>query len=103
MYGHAGNANIHVRLVSDRKDLKKIREIAKKYFEEIIKIGGSITGEHGDGLARSEFVKIQYGISNYRIFKEVKRLFDPHDLLNPGKIISKNSTILRNLESFEDI
>ncbi|MHA7647417.1 FAD-binding oxidoreductase [Nitrosopumilus sp. S4] len=96
-YGHAGNGNIHVRLMSDRKNPKLIKKIAIEYFQEIIKIGGTITAEHGDGLARSEFVRNQYGDKNYKIFKELKDFFDPYNILNPGKKISKTSTVVMNL------
>ena len=99
-YGHIGNGNIHFRLVSDRKNINVIKNIAKQYFDEIIKIGGTITAEHGDGLARSEFIKKQYGAKNYRVFKEIKRFFDPENLLNPDKIITNKSTIVKNLENF---
>ncbi|HJJ23427.1 MAG TPA: FAD-binding oxidoreductase [Nitrosopumilus sp.] len=100
VYGHAGNGNIHVRLVSDRKKIAMIKNIATQYFDEVIKLGGTITAEHGDGLARSEFIKRQYGSKNYIVFKEIKKFFDPQNVLNPGKIISKKSTIIENLESF---
>jgi FAD/FMN-containing dehydrogenase len=99
VYGHAGNGNIHIRLVADRKKIKVIKEIAVQYFEEVIKLGGTITAEHGDGLARSEFIKRQYGAKNYQIFKEIKKFFDPKNVLNPGKIITKKSTIIENLEN----
>jgi len=100
VFGHAGNGNIHVRLVSDRKKITVIKNIAIQYFEEVIKLGGTITAEHGDGLARSEFIKMQYGSKNYRVFKEIKKFFDPKNILNPGKIITKRSTIIENLENF---
>jgi len=100
VYGHAGNGNIHVRLVSDRKKKEVIKNIAIQYFEEVIKLGGTITAEHGDGLARSEFITMQYGVKNYQIFKEIKKLFDPKNTLNPGKIITNRSTIIENLENF---
>jgi len=100
VYGHAGNGNIHVRLISDRKKINIIKNIATQYFEEIIKLGGTITAEHGDGLARSEFIKRQYGAKNYQVFKEIKKFFDPKNILNPGKIITKKSTIIKNLENF---
>jgi len=100
VYGHAGNGNIHVRLIADQIKTKIVKSIAKEYFNEIIKLGGTITGEHGDGLARSEFVKKQYGDKNFKTFKEIKRLFDPNSVLNPGKIISKKSTVIKNLEKF---
>jgi len=100
VYGHAGNGNIHVRLISNRKKITVIKNIAIQYFEEVIKLGGTITAEHGDGLARSEFIKMQYGAKNYQVFKEIKKFFDPKNILNPGKIITKRSTIIENLENF---
>ncbi len=100
MYGHIGNGNIHVRLVSDRKKIKFIKNIATQYFNEVIKMGGTISAEHGDGLARSEFVKQQYGTKNYQIFKKIKKQMDPKNILNPGKIITDKSTIIDNLENF---
>lgn len=98
IYGHIGNGNLHIRLIAKRIKTSQIKNIAAEFFDEIIKIGGTITAEHGDGLARSEFVKKQYGKTNYETFKEIKRLFDPKKVLNPGKIITKNSTIIKNLE-----
>ena len=100
VYGHAGNGNVHVRLISNRQKIEIIKKIAIEYFDEIIKLGGTITAEHGDGLARSEFIKKQYGEKNYQIFKEIKKFFDPENILNPGKIITKRSTIIENLEKF---
>jgi len=97
-YGHVGNGNIHVRLISDGKKIK-IKEIADEYFDKVIKLGGTITGEHGDGLARSEYVRKQYGQTNYRIFKELKNQFDPQNILNPGKIIAHKSAIMKHLEN----
>jgi FAD/FMN-containing dehydrogenase len=99
-YGHAGNGNVHIRLISKRKKITVVKKIATEYFDEILKLGGSITAEHGDGLARSEFIKKQYGSRNYKIFKQIKRYFDPSNILNPGKIISTKSTIIENLEDF---
>jgi len=100
VYGHAGNGNVHVRLISKRKKVAIIKKIAVEYFDEIIKLGGSITAEHGDGLARSEFIKKQYGTKNYQTFKKIKKYFDPDNILNPGKIITSKSSIIENLEPF---
>jgi len=101
MYGHMGNGNIHIRLVSNRKKIKSIKNIANEFFEEVIKMDGTISAEHGDGLARSEFVKQQYGAKNYQIFKKIKKQMDPKNILNPGKIITRKSRIIENLESFD--
>jgi len=100
VYGHAGNGNVHVRLISDRKKIKNIKNIAIEYFDEIMKLEGTITAEHGDGLARSEFIKNKYGAKNYQIFRKIKKYFDPDNILNPGKIITSKSTIIQNLEKF---
>lgn len=100
VYGHAGNGNVHVRLISNRQKIEIVKKIAIEYFDEIIKLGGTITAEHGDGLARSEFIRKQYGTKNYQIFKEIKKFFDPENILNPGKIITNKSTVIENLEKF---
>ena len=98
IYGHIGNGNLHVRLIGKRKNLTLVKNIANQYFDEIIKMNGTITAEHGDGLARSEFIKKQYGKTNYQTFKEIKKIFDPNSILNPGKIISTKSTVIKNFE-----
>ena len=85
--GHAGNGNQHTRPILKIKDRSITRKIAREFFSGVINIGGTITGEHGDGLARSGFVKMQYGNDTYSAFVKIKRLFDPQNILNPGKII----------------
>ncbi len=87
MYGHAGNGNIHLRIVSGRQKSKQLEKISKWYFNQIFRMGGTISGEHGDGIARSNFVKKQYGEKNYQVFKKFKKYLDPKNILNPGKII----------------
>ncbi|MEK6944318.1 MAG: FAD-linked oxidase C-terminal domain-containing protein, partial [Thermoproteota archaeon] len=59
--------------------------------------GGTITGEHGDGLARSEFVKLQYDKKTYLAFNKIKQRFDPHNILNQDKIITNKSTVVSKL------
>ncbi|MDE1862832.1 MAG: FAD-binding oxidoreductase [Thaumarchaeota archaeon] len=87
VYGHAGNGNLHVRPILKKKDGRLIKRIAREYFSGVISMGGTISGEHGDGLARSEFVRLQYGPKTYEVFKRLKRHFDPSNTLNPGKIV----------------
>lgn len=87
-YGHAGNGNLHTRPVMKRKDRHLMGKIALEFFSAVISIGGTITGEHGDGIARSEFVRMQYGQGTYKTFKKIKKIFDPDNILNPGKIIT---------------
>ena len=99
MYGHAGNGNIHLRIISNRQKIKTLEKISETYFDRVIELGGTITGEHGDGIARSEFIKKQYGNKNYQIFKELKKYFDPNKILNPGKITNYR-TGFKRLEKF---
>lgn len=95
MYGHAGNGNIHVRLVSQKGGIgSSLPSIASEYFKAITASGGTITGEHGDGLARSEFVSMQYGTHNRAQFAKIKSLFDPSGIMNPGKIITDKTGLL---------
>ena len=98
IYGHIGNGNMHVRLIMEKNKTKLIKNIAIEYFNDVIKNQGTISAEHGDGLARSEFIKQQYGEKNFRTFKKIKQLMDPNYILNPGKIISKKSTMIKNLK-----
>jgi len=85
IYGHAGNGNLHIRPILKKKDSSLIKKIALEFFSGVISIGGTITGEHGDGLARSEFIKLQYGNDTYSVFKRIKQFLDPTNTLNPGK------------------
>ena len=85
-YGHAGDANLHVRPLldlSDGRDKKLHTEIMRNCFEEVWKMGGSITGEHGDGLLRAEYVKEQYR-ETYELMVQIKEIYDPKWLMNPG-------------------
>ena len=85
-YGHAGDANLHMRPLLDpgsESDLGIMRALMEECFEAVWKMGGSMTGEHGDGLLRAPFVPRQYR-RTYWIMKEVKRILDPRGLLNPG-------------------
>jgi glycolate oxidase len=88
MYGHVGNGNLHTRPLIDTEELSEINlleGLAKQVFKRVVEYGGTITGEHGDGLARSKYVQMVYGNRLYSLFKQVKNLFDPQMILNPGK------------------
>lgn len=96
-YGHAGNGNIHVRIILPNKNKKLIKKIAIWFFTKVIGMNGTITGEHGDGLARSEFVKLQYDKQTYLAFNKIKQRFDPFNILNHDKIITGKSTVVSKL------
>ena len=66
--------------------VQKMRGVAEDLYEEVFRREGTISGEHGCGLSRTAFVARQYG-ELYDVFEEVKRIFDPENLFNPGKIV----------------
>jgi FAD/FMN-containing dehydrogenase/Fe-S oxidoreductase len=89
-YAHAGSGCLHVRPVLNlrlEKDVKAMRAIAEEAFAMVRDYKGSHSGEHGDGLVRSEFHEFMFGPELVRAFEEVKDRFDPKGLFNPGKIV----------------
>jgi len=90
MYAHASEGCLHVRPVLNlklEKDVKAMRAIAEETFEMVREYKGSHSGEHGDGLVRSEFHEAMFGSRIVADFREVKQRFDPGNVLNPGKIV----------------
>lgn len=90
MYAHASEGCLHVRPVLNlklEKDVKAMRAIAEEAFEMVREYKGSHSGEHGDGLVRSEFHETMFGARIVADFREVKQRFDPDNTLNPGKIV----------------
>src|SRR6266404_4564648 len=89
-YGHAAAGLLHVRPVLDlhsAADLKKFRRLAKDVSALVCQFKGSLAGEHGVGIARTEFMPDQVGEGLLAVMAEIKAAFDPHNLFNPGKII----------------
>ena len=90
-YGHAASGLLHVRPVldlHDAGDLKKYRQIADEVSSLVRQFKGALAGEHGVGIARTEFLRQQVGEDIYELMREIKRSFDPNNVFNPGKIIS---------------
>jgi FAD/FMN-containing dehydrogenase/Fe-S oxidoreductase len=90
VYAHASVGCLHVRPVIDLKTeagVRRFEAIAAEVAELVLRYGGALSGEHGDGLVRSPFQERMYGPVLYRAFRELKRTFDPLHLLNPGKIV----------------
>jgi FAD/FMN-containing dehydrogenase/Fe-S oxidoreductase len=89
-YAHASVGVIHVRPLLDltrKEDIELLKKISQEAFNLVVHYGGSWSGEHGDGLSRGQYIEQFYGPDIYRAFREVKTLFDPDNLMNPGKII----------------
>jgi FAD/FMN-containing dehydrogenase len=86
--GHSGDGNFHIYSIVDMKDPKvreMIPEVARKVYDIVLELGGSITAEHNDGIIRSPWLKQMYGAEVYVLFERVKDIFDPRGIFNPGK------------------
>lgn len=104
MYAHASEGCLHVRPVLNlklEKDVKAMRAIAEEAFALVREYKGSHSGEHGDGLVRSEFHETMFGTRLVANFKEVKQRFDPELVLNPGKIVDAPKMDDRSLFRFK--
>lgn len=87
VWGHAGDGNVHMQPFLDLSqvgDRQKIFRVMQEYYALVLSFGGSISGEHNDGRLRAPFVKDLYGPELYEVFGKVKKIFDPHGILNPG-------------------
>jgi FAD/FMN-containing dehydrogenase/Fe-S oxidoreductase len=89
-YGHASVGCLHIRPLlnlKDSGDIDRMRRITSDITDLVLEYGGSLSGEHGDGLARSEWNRKMFGPAVYNAFCQIKQVFDPKNLLNPGKIV----------------
>ena len=90
VYAHASVGCLHVRPVINLKTaegVQKFESIAHSVADLVLEFGGALSGEHGDGLVRSPFMRQMFGDTLYEAFRTVKRTFDPHGMFNPGKIV----------------
>lgn len=89
-YAHAGAGELHLRPILNLKkseDVKLFRQITTDVAHLVKKYKGSMSGEHGDGIVRAEFIPLMIGDENYQLLKRVKTAFDPDGIFNPGKIV----------------
>ncbi len=103
-YAHASVGCLHVRPVLNLKldnDVKTLRAVAEEAFELVREYKGSHSGEHGDGIVRSEFNEVMFGKRMMASFRQVKKLFDPQGVFNPGKIVDAPKMDDRSLFRFK--
>ena len=96
VYAHAGDGQLHIRPfldMNDPADVAKLEPMASEVLEAALELGGTISGEHGCGLARTQFVRRQAG-DLYPIYREVKDAFDPYNLFNPGKVVGDDPHLM---------
>jgi glycolate oxidase len=88
-FGHAGDGNIHVNLMVDRADKEqyaKAQELVKEIFRITLELEGTISGEHGIGLTKQNYISMEVPPAELELMKKIKQVFDSRNLLNPGKI-----------------
>lgn len=88
-FGHMGDGNLHPTFLTDEKnhgEMERVEKAMVEIFNYAVELGGTITGEHGVGLAKKPFLEDAVGELNVRVMRHLKAAFDPHGILNPGKI-----------------
>lgn len=88
-FGHAGDGNIHCNIMYDKKDpdqTQRAHQAVDRLFEETLKLGGTITGEHGVGVTKLKYLPDEIGTAQIELMRGIKQVFDPNHILNPGKI-----------------
>ena len=88
-FGHAGDGNIHVNVMVDGSSQEQLEEghkAIREIFQLVVDMGGTLSGEHGIGLSKAEFMNIAFSDEELALFKRVKEAFDPNNILNPGKM-----------------
>jgi glycolate oxidase len=88
-FGHAGDGNIHCNIMyhkADKNELERAEKAVDELFAATLKLGGTITGEHGVGMTKLKYLPQEIGATQIELMKGIKRVFDPQNILNPGKI-----------------
>jgi D-lactate dehydrogenase len=87
-FGHAGNGNLHVNIMvhpDDADEMARARTCRLELIETVLKLSGSLSGEHGIGSEKRAFVALEFDPTTLELMRDLKKLFDPHGILNPGK------------------
>ncbi|MBD2847226.1 FAD-binding protein [Paenibacillus sp. IB182496] len=93
-FGHAGDGNLHPTATTDARDQDEIHRVEAAFaeiFEASIRLGGTITGEHGVGVVKAPYLEWKVGAAGIEVMRAIKSSFDPHNLLNPGKVFAKET------------
>jgi len=89
VFGHAGDGNLHPKVMydpSDPEQVRRVSEVVEKIFRLTCELGGTLTGEHGIGLAKAPYLTLEHDLVALEVMRKIKRLFDPNNILNPGKM-----------------
>lgn len=88
-FGHAGDGNLHPTILTDETDKEEMERVHKavdEIFNVAISLGGTLSGEHGIGMAKSKYMELQFGSSGVKVMKKIKDALDPDNIMNPGKM-----------------
>ena len=85
-FGHAGDGNIHVNVMIDISQLDEGHKCIEEIFQLVVDMGGTLSGEHGIGTSKAPFMGIAFNKQELQLFKDIKKAFDPNNILNPGKM-----------------
>jgi glycolate oxidase len=89
IFGHAGDGNLHPNILADRRDpveMERVEKAIAAIFEASVRLGGTLSGEHGIGLSKQPFLRLALSPETIKLMEDVKRAMDPRGILNPGKI-----------------
>ncbi|MFM7310729.1 MAG: FAD-binding oxidoreductase, partial [Flavobacteriales bacterium] len=90
-YGHAGDGNLHVNIIkgslSEEKWNQELPQAIREIFALCVSLGGTLSGEHGIGLVQKEYMDIAFSTFQLALMADIKRVFDPKGILNPGKVL----------------
>ncbi len=85
-FGHAGDGNIHVNVMIDISQLDEGHKCIEEIFQMVVDMGGTLSGEHGIGTSKAPFMGIAFNEQELQLFRDIKKAFDPNNILNPGKM-----------------
>ena len=89
LFGHAGDGNLHPNILCDRRDpaeMARVRVAAREIFEAAVALGGTLSGEHGIGVLKKQFMELDIGPHALAVMRRIKDAIDPLGIMNPGKI-----------------
>lgn len=89
VFGHAGDGNLHPNIICDKRDTEEMIRVEKaveEIFRAAVELGGTLSGEHGIGTLKAPFMEMELGAAGLDMMKRIKQIWDPNNILNPGKI-----------------
>ncbi|MGI6454547.1 MAG: FAD-binding oxidoreductase [bacterium] len=93
-FGHVGDGNIHVNFMTSKEFDEDVDAAVRELFQETVALGGSISGEHGIGITKAPYLSYEMGARERLLIRQIKQLFDPQNILNPGKILPETEGVV---------